>query len=104
MYIRNTHDIIQVEQKAMHAVKNDTQVCYCKAFKNCKQKSPTLKCSRHLNPDFFLQANHFSVISIVMEYAECGDLSERIKKQKDVEKTLFPEVIFQEDLNNGHNS
>ena len=94
MYIRNTHDIIQVEQKAMHAVKNDTQVCYCKAFKNCKQKSPTLKCSRHLNPEFFLQANHFSVISIVMEYAECGDLSERIKKQKDVEKTLFPEVIF----------
>ena len=32
------------------------------------------------------------VISIVMEYAECGDLNERIKKQREVEKTLFPEV------------
>ena len=38
------------------------------------------------------QENQISVISIVMEYAECGDLAQRIQKQREVEKTYFPEV------------
>ena len=34
------------------------------------------------------------MMNIVMEYAECGDLSQRIQKQREVEKAFFPEVTF----------
>ena len=34
------------------------------------------------------------MMNIVMEYAECGDLSQRIQKQREVEKAFFPEVII----------
>ena len=42
----------------------------------------------------FFQENQISVISIVMEFAECGDLAQRIQKQREVEKAYFPEVIL----------